>query len=274
MYGMPRWRDAFSQRQLVALSTFSSLVEEARQRVKRDASGLMSDRVNDTLETGGTGPYTYAWSPSGGNGPTASGLMPGNYTVTVTDSKLCTENISINITTATPPGISISNKKDASCFGSKDGSATVIIVGGMSTYTFIWNTVPVQTTATAINLGAGNYTVTATDNNGGCIVSTSILITEPAPGGCGDVYFPNAFTPNGDATNPDFGAFGNVAAVSNYLLLVYNRYGELVFYTRDPLKRWDGFYKGKQVSGSNVWSATFTFKGNKREERGSVMIIR
>ena len=34
------------------------------------------------------------------------------------------------------------------------------------------------------------------------------------------------------------------------------------------------FYKGKQLSGSYVWAASFTFKGNKREERGSVTIIR
>ena len=225
-------------------------------------------------ETGGTGPYTYAWSPSGGNGPTASGLAPGNYTVTVTDSKTCFENITVVIATATMPAIIITNKKDVTCFGLSDGSATALATGGNPPFSYSWNTVPVQNSATAINLAAGNYTVTATDNTGGCIVSTSILITEPPPGGCGDVYFPNAFTPNGDAQNPDFGAFGNVAAVSNYLLLVYNRYGELIFYTRDPLKRWDGFYKGKQLSGSYVCSASFTFKGVKREERGSVMIIR
>ena len=226
-------------------------------------------------ETGGTPPYTYAWSPSGGNGPTATGLAPGNYTVIVTDSKNCFENIDINIATATPPGISVS-KKDASCFGSKDGSASVIIVGGMTTYSLTWNTIPVQTTTTAINLGAGIYTITATDNNNnGCIASQSVQINEPAAGNCGDVYFPNAFTPNGDANNPSFGVLGNVAAVSNYLLLVYNRYGELIFYTRNPLNRWDGFYKGKQLSGSYVWAATFTYKGSiKREEQGSVTIIR
>jgi gliding motility-associated-like protein len=225
-------------------------------------------------ETGGTGPYTYAWAPSGGNGPTANGLAPGNYTATVTDSKACFENIAVVIASATMPNISITNKKDASCFGFKDGNATASATGGAAPYMYSWNTVPVQNTATAINLAAGIFSVTVTDNNG-CSASTSVQITEPASGSCGDVYFPNAFTPNGDASNPDFGAMGNVAAISSYLLLVYNRYGELVFYTHDPLKRWDGFYKGKQLSGSYVWAATFTYKGSiKREERGSVMIIR
>ena len=225
-------------------------------------------------ETGGTGPYTYAWSPLGGNGPTASGLTPGNYTVTVTDSKTCFENIPVVIATAATPTISIINKKDATCFGDKDGSATALAAGGNPPFTYSWNTGPVQTGATATNLAAGMYTVTATDNTGACIVSASVQINEPPGGNCGDVYFPNAFTPNGDATNPDFGAFGNVAAVSNYLLLVYNRFGELIFYTRDPLKRWDGLYKGKQLSGSYVWSASFNLKGIKREEKGTVMVIR
>ncbi len=225
-------------------------------------------------ETGGTPPYTYAWAPSGGNGPAASGLAPGIYTVTVTDSKGCIDNIPVVIANATIPNISITNKKDATCFGDKDGSATALATGGNVPYTYSWNTIPVQNNATAVNLAAGLYTVTATDNNG-CMASTPVQITEPASGSCGDVYFPNAFTPNGDASNPDFGAMGNMAAISNYLLLIYNRYGELVFYTREPLKRWDGLYKGKQLSGSYVWAATFTYKGSiKREEQGSVMIIR
>ena len=225
-------------------------------------------------ESGGTAPYTYSWFPSGGNGPTANGLAPGNYVVTVTDSKLCKEDIPVVIANATLPNISITNKKDASCFGLSDGRATASASGGNAPYVYSWNTIPVQNTATAINLAAGNYTVSVTDNNG-CLATTSVVITEPASGSCGEVYFPNAFTPDGNTTNDDFGPLGNVAAISNYLLLIYNRYGELIFYTRDPLKRWDGFYKTKQNSGSYVWRATFIYKGQvKREEQGSVTIIR
>jgi gliding motility-associated-like protein len=102
-----------------------------------------------------------------------------------------------------------------------------------------------------------------------------VQITEPSSGSCGEVFFPNAFTPNGDAKNPEFGPLGNVAAISDYLLLVYNRYGELIFQSRDPFKKWDGFYKGKQLSGSYVWVTSFMYKGSfKKNEQGSVMIIR
>lgn len=225
-------------------------------------------------ESGGTAPYTYSWFPSGGSAPSASGLAPGNYTVTVTDSKLCTEDINIDIITASAPSISITNKKDASCFGLNDGTATALAAGGALPYIYSWNTVPVQNGTIATNLAAGNYTVTVTDNNG-CSASTAVQINEPASGSCGDVYFPNAFTPNGDTRNDDFGAMGNIAAISNYLLIIYNRYGELVFYTRNPSIRWNGYYKGKQLAGSYTWAATYTYKGNiKREEKGLVTIIR
>jgi len=241
--------------------------------ITQPGCGLASGSATIT-ETGGTGPYTYSWSPVGGSGPAATGLIPGDYTVTVTDSKGCFENILITIANAPPPTINITAKKDASCFGLSDGSATAQVVGGTPPFSYSWNTVPAQSNVTATNLAAGTYTVTATDNNF-CIVSTSVQITEPPQGGCGDVYFPNAFTPNGDAINPDFGALGNVASISNYLLHIYNRYGELIFYTRDPYKKWDGLYKGKQLSGTYVWVASFTYKGTfKRDEQGTVMIIR
>ena len=59
MYGMPTWGDAFTTRQLVALTTFSDLVGEARERVLRDAlAGGMSE--GSSLESNGTDAVAYA----------------------------------------------------------------------------------------------------------------------------------------------------------------------------------------------------------------------
>lgn len=59
MYGMPRWCDAFTNRQLLGLTTFSDLVLEARERVYKDAldAGILS---GDRLEAGGDGAEAYA----------------------------------------------------------------------------------------------------------------------------------------------------------------------------------------------------------------------
>lgn len=59
MYGMPTWSDAFTKRQLTALTTFSDLVSEARERVFRDAlAGGVSE--GERLEVGGVGAAAYA----------------------------------------------------------------------------------------------------------------------------------------------------------------------------------------------------------------------
>jgi len=59
-YGMTKWRDLFTPRQLVALTTFSDLVQEARERVKRDATaaGLTDD--HKPLRDSGNGATAYA----------------------------------------------------------------------------------------------------------------------------------------------------------------------------------------------------------------------
>ena len=59
-YGMPNWADLFTDRQLVALTTFSDLVSEARERIRHDAlaAGLPDDGV--PLREGGTGATAYA----------------------------------------------------------------------------------------------------------------------------------------------------------------------------------------------------------------------
>ena len=60
IYGLTTWGDLFTPRQLVALTTFSDLVQEARERVKRDAlaAGLPDD--GKPLAAGGTGATAYA----------------------------------------------------------------------------------------------------------------------------------------------------------------------------------------------------------------------
>lgn len=60
MYGMPRWRDAFTSRQLVALTTFSELVSEVRGRIVRDAQVAHFGSEGARLEEGGIGAIAYA----------------------------------------------------------------------------------------------------------------------------------------------------------------------------------------------------------------------
>ena len=125
---------------------------------------------------GGTAPYTYLWS-DGQTTSTASGLVAGTYSVTVTDANGCTltEN-GIVITEPATLANSSTTVTDASCNGSSDGSVSLSIVGGTMPYTYLWS--DGQTTAAAVGLSAGSYSVTVTDANG-CTISVNTTVNEP-----------------------------------------------------------------------------------------------
>ncbi|MFN6091027.1 MAG: PKD domain-containing protein, partial [Bacteroidota bacterium] len=124
----------------------------------------------------GTGPFTYAWTPSGGNSATASNLIAGNYSVNVTDANGCTSSTSITITQPTQLAVAIPSSTNVLCYGTSTGSATSVASNGTAGYSYQWNTG--ATTSTINNLAVGTYTVTATDANG-CTISTSTNINQP-----------------------------------------------------------------------------------------------
>jgi large repetitive protein len=138
-----------------------------------------SDGQAFATASGGTGTFTYQWSPTGGNSATANNLNAGNYTVLVTDANGCTQTTTTTVTEPTLLTSAIPTQVNVSCFGGNNGFADATAAGGTGTYTYAWNTVPVQTTSTASNLAAGNYSVLITDANG-CTTSSNITITEPS----------------------------------------------------------------------------------------------
>ncbi|MCO5269853.1 MAG: gliding motility-associated C-terminal domain-containing protein [Brumimicrobium sp.] len=131
--------------------------------------------------SGGNGGYTYTWNPSGGTSATETGLAPGTHSVTVTDSKGCSETVNVNITTPNAPTISVASQQDATCDGGTDGSATINVTGGTGTMTYSWSP-NVSSTNTASNLTNGTYTVTVTDD-ANCTNFETIVIgaTNPTP---------------------------------------------------------------------------------------------
>src|SRR5206468_3810987 len=60
LYGLTQWRDLFTRRQLLAMTTFSDLVQEARQRVKLDAGGVDQSNESNDVASGGTSSAAYA----------------------------------------------------------------------------------------------------------------------------------------------------------------------------------------------------------------------
>ena len=123
--------------------------------------------------TGGTGPYTYAWSNSGST-QTIAGLSTGLYSCTITDDLGCliiTGDISVGNTAS---GMSASTTVvDAIC--GNNGSIDLTVVGGTTPLTFAWSNS--GTTEDISGLGAGTYTYTVTDANS-CVLTGSADVIE------------------------------------------------------------------------------------------------
>lgn len=131
------------------------------------------------ITSGGKSPYTYSWNTTPvQTTATATGLSAGSYIVTVTDSNGCTDTANITLSQPTILNASISATTHVNCNGGNTGTAAGIVSGGTSPYTYSWSTSPVQTTATAINLQAGTYTLTITDSKG-CIDTAIATINQP-----------------------------------------------------------------------------------------------
>lgn len=90
------------------------------------------------------------------------------------------------------------------------------------------------------------------------------------------IAVPAAFTPNGDGLNDYFYPL-NAYKASNLRFYVYNRFGQLVYYTTNWQQRWDGRVKGADAdSGTYVWMLFYTHSdtGKKVEQKGTVVLIR
>ncbi len=126
-----------------------------------------SDGAATALITGGLAPYNYQWDANAANQttPTASNLVQGTYTLTITDQNGCIASTSVTITQ--PADFVVQGlTTNPTCFGDTDGQIAVTLTGGTAPYTYDWNDPANQTTPTASGLGDGSYTVVITDDVG------------------------------------------------------------------------------------------------------------
>ncbi|HSV87273.1 MAG TPA: PKD domain-containing protein [Bacteroidales bacterium] len=135
-------------------------------------------------------------------------------------------------------------------------------------------------------VGVYDIKLTVTNNTYPVCYDTKILVGAVGAGENCKMYFPNAFTPvnegpgdgrfiPGDPLNQVFHPvhFG----IDQYVLEIYNRWGELIFRSEDPDVGWNGFYRDKPAPmGVYVWKVRYTCFGTDRRETksGDVTLIR
>jgi gliding motility-associated-like protein len=92
-----------------------------------------------------------------------------------------------------------------------------------------------------------------------------------------NLYVPNTFTPDNDKFNDEWFIFINGIDIYDFELVVFNRWGEIVWESRNPNKGWNGTYNGQPVpEGTYVWqiSAKQLFIDKRHAWRGHLNVLR
>lgn len=114
------------------------------------------------------------------------------------------------------------------------------------------------------------YRITAYKKGDGQVYSQSNTVETLPPL---SFFVPSAFTPNGDGLNDTFGPVGE--GIAEYQMLIFNRWGNLVFESSDIGKQWDGTYQGEKAE-LGVYVYKITAKGPKSyavKKEGSVTLV-
>jgi gliding motility-associated-like protein len=173
---------------------------------------------------------------------------PGTYTITYSVTgvdSLCTGSGTgtTSITINPLPEMSVTSDQVIWITNS-----TQLIVSGGTSYSWSPPTslscISCDTTV-ASPVNTTTYCATVTDSMG-CVDSTCVKISVEIPCPTNrNLEVPNAFTPNGDGYNDELCLYGWNDCVGEFVIFIYDRWGEKVFESTDPDFCWDGVYKGK-----------------------------
>ncbi len=123
----------------------------------------------------------------------------------------------------------------------------------------------------AMPIVSATYTLTGTSDNG-CKATDEVTLTVIVP--CDGIFFPNAFTPNGDGRNETFGPVSNFHPAIN-AFRIYNRWGEMVFESKSFSSQWNGNLHGEpQPTGAYAYDLTLLCDGRQVVLKGIVSLLR
>jgi gliding motility-associated-like protein len=216
----------------------------------------------DSILLTASGGDVYAWSPAATVGLPSAGataVFPSSettYKVMVTENTCnITDSLFATVHTKPLPTVTVSKSNDVNC---TQIQAMLNATGGINYHWQPENTLsdPFIANPFAEPHDTTMYYVQVTGANG-CMAEDSIRINVASVGAINYVV-PNAFTPNNDGRNDCFGVsrWGNIADLKFF---IYDRWGNVVFFTKDASKCWDGSYKGlPEPTGTYV----YLIKGN------------
>ncbi len=221
---------------------------------------------------GGTGAFTYDWSPGAPTGDgttTATNLSTGTYTVTITDSLGCI--LSATGFVGSVGGPAVDAGADVSI---TSGGSTVLsgVAGAGATYSWAPpGSLSCTSCSSTIATPSVTTTYTLTVTQGGCSASDTVTVFVEVE--CGELFVPNVFSPNGDNENDILFVYGNCVTALEFA--IYDRWGEKVFETDSPSNGWDGAINGKKLDPAVfVYYLSATVKGELVKKHGNITLVK
>ncbi|PSK93557.1 gliding motility-associated C-terminal domain-containing protein [Taibaiella chishuiensis] len=223
---------------------------------------------------GGSAPWTYRIDNAPYDTVTRfGGLAPGTYRVAVRDQYGCTADTTVTLEKIDYIPHIAAEVRDAWCdAGGRAGQVTLELRTGTAPFNYDWKEFPAVKEREIRNLAAGTYTVTVTDQYG-CAGTISATVAEQP---CCYAGIPNAFSPNGDGTNDQFVPVFS-SPVSGYMLSVFNRWGQRVFYSTKTTQGWDGTMNGSIVdTGTYYYDLTYVCAWGRKQvnRKGDLVLVR
>ncbi len=226
---------------------------------------------------------TYAWSPAGAVTPSTgspvvlvNAAQAQNFSVILANQYGCSDTLSTTVTILDLPGtVTLDIDPEEILLG----ESSQLEVNGCDGCTYLWSppgtlSNPLARDPLATPEETTEYTVVVSKD--GCsvtlrgTVTVNYLCEEPY------IFFPSAFTPNGDGNNDVLRVRARPALVLEVNWVIYNRWGQKMFEGKSLNDEWDGTYKGKDLP-PDVYGFHLIVNcpgGEKFEKKGNVTLLR
>jgi gliding motility-associated-like protein len=230
----------------------------------------------DVLQMNASGGGSYQWTPAAGLSSSTianPGMSPASttqYQLVVTNNFNCTDTATTVITVIKKPTANAGPDKETVL------GFPVLLQGsvGGDNINFTWapsiyldNPSVEQPTMLPTASGVYQYQLTVSSNCGTATDNMQVMVYK-------GVYIPSAFTPNGDGKN-DTWYIPSLSVYPGFVLSVYNRWGQRIFFTKNNNIAWNGKYNGvAQASGVYVYLLQIGEGDTKKIYKGTVTIIR
>jgi len=222
-------------------------------------------------------PYTTSLDNAGFSAATNyTGIFAGQHLLSVMDKDGCKWDTTLTIHPYNMESVTIEvDSVNPDCRQMNKGQVTIYVDGSKPPYLLQHNGNMYNNGSTINGLSNGLQSFTIINADGCIIDSVKAMLQLQMLPGCDTFYMPGAFTPNGDGNNDVFRPTHS-PYLTNYLLEIYNRWGQRVYADKDVLKGWDGTAGGQPLpAGAYVWMIRYeNFEKQTRYLKGNVLLIR